>query len=476
MNTVRGGIRLIKTDQVVLDLGRSKVCLKVPVNADVLAMDDAPAVVDSGRAIRDALNNPIGCEPLESLVKQKAASRPDATAVIVISDNTRSVPYKGESGILWPIVDTLLSNGISASNILILVATGTHRALTREELEDMLDFRIFEHGIRIANHDCQSSDLQYLCTTSRGSRIWINRDYLTADLKILTGLVESHFMAGASGGRKSVCPGLISRDSTYVFHGPAFLDSPNARDLVLEGNPVHEEALEVAEAAGVDFIVNVTLNGQMQLAGVFAGDLRKAHASAVEHLRSFVAIPVKKQYDLVVTHAGFVGINHYQAAKAAVVALPALSQRSPRLLMIADHSDLRPLGSAQYQTLLHLLKLIGPQGFRKLIFSEDWTFIPDQWQVQMWAKVFNRVRMEHLIYAADGLCASDFEYIPGINARNYLELRGRSDCTSTDLQRIAQATIDALIDELRSELNRAPEVAVLRDGPYGIVQAPSQVV
>ena len=351
---------MIKTDQVVLDLGRSKVCLKVPVNADVLAMDDAPAV-DSGRAIRDAMNNPIGCEPLESLVKQKAASRPDATAVKVISDNTRSVPYKGESGILWPIVDTLLSNGISASNILILVATGTHRALTREELEDMLDSRIFEHGIRIANHDCQSSDLQYLCTTSRGSRIWINRDYLTADLKILTGLVESHFMAGASGGRKSVCAGLISRDSTYVFHGPAFLDSPNARDLVLEGNPVHEEALEVAEAAGVDFIVNVTLNGQMQLAGVFAGDLRKAHASAVEHLRSFVAIPVKKQYDLVVTHAGFVGINHYQAAKAAVVRCLLVTALSA---LAHDRRSLRPeaLGSAQYQTLLHLLKLIGSTG------------------------------------------------------------------------------------------------------------------
>ena len=215
MNTVRGGIRLIKTDQVVLDLGRSKVCLKVPVNADVLAMDDAPAVVDSGRAIRDALNNPIGCEPLESLVKQKAASRPDATAVIVISDNTRSVPYKGESGILWPIVDTLLSNGISASNILILVATGTHRALSREELEDMLDFGL-AHGIRIANHDCQQR-LQYLYTTRQPDLI---NDYLTADLKILTGPVESHFMAGASGGRKSVCPGLIS-ETVLCFHGPA---------------------------------------------------------------------------------------------------------------------------------------------------------------------------------------------------------------------------------------------------------------
>lgn len=463
------------SNRVILNLGRSEISLALPSGADVLSMADAPAVSDSASAIRNALNHPIGCESLGSLVRQKVASRPDATAVVVVSDNTRNVPYRGESGIVWPIVDVLMSSGMAPSNVLVLVATGTHRALSSSELRDMLDPRVFELGIRVKNHDCRDSNLSFLCETSRGSRIWINRDYLAADLKILTGLVESHFMAGASGGRKSVCPGLISKDSVHIFHGPTLLDSPNARDLVLEGNPVHEEALEVAESAGVDFIVNVTLNGQMQLAGVFAGGLKDAHRSAVEHLRSFVTIPVEKPYDLVVTHAGFVGVNHYQAAKAAVVALPALSSNSPRLLMVADHSDPRALGSVQYETLLHLLKMVGPREFRRLILSKDWTFIPDQWQVQMWAKVFDRVQMEHLVYAGSGLCTRDYEHIPGLNALDYLRLCGRSYRDPADLQEIAQATMDALVEELRSELGRAPEVAVLRDGPYGIVQAPSQV-
>jgi len=454
---------------VTLDLGRSKISLKVEDWFDVLGMAGMPAIADCRSAILAALDNPIGAEPLAALARRKIESNPDATAVVVISDNTRKVPYKGDSGILWPIIDVLLNNGFGASNILVLVATGTHRALRDDELKEMLDPRVFDHGIRVVNHDCRGNNLEFLCETSRGSRVYVNKDYLAADLKILTGLVESHFMAGASGGRKSICPGLISEASTYVFHGPALLDSPNARDLVLDGNPVHEEALEVAEAAGVDFIVNVTLNGEMQLAGVFAGDLKKAHYAAVEQLKTFVAIPIEKQYDLVVTHAGFVGVNHYQAAKAAVVALPALSQSSPRLLLIADHTDPRPIGSPQYRTLLHLLKMFGPEGFRRLIFSKDWTFVPDQWQVQMWAKVFSRVRMEHLVYATNAISPSDFEQIPGVSAAEYLRLRGRSCPDGSTLGEIAQASLDALIDELRSELGRQPRVVVLKDGPYGIV-------
>ncbi|NLU42613.1 MAG: DUF2088 domain-containing protein [Firmicutes bacterium] len=455
--------------EVTLDLGRSKVTIAVPPGADVLSMTEPGPLADPQSAIHRALNNPIGSEPLSVIVRRAVAANPDATAVVVVSDNTRPVPYSGEQGILWPVVSTLLDHGVKTTNLVVLVATGTHRALCTRELMEMLDQRIFENGIRVVNHDCRADDLVYLCTTSRGSCVYINRLYMKADLKILTGLVESHFMAGVSGGRKSVCPGLISESSTYVFHGAELLESPNARDLVLEGNPVHEESLEVAEAAGVDFIVNVTLNSRMELTGVFAGDLRRAHESAALHLSRYVSIPIERQYDLVVTHAGFVGVNHYQAAKAAVVAIPALADACSRLIMIADHTDPAPLGSAKYRTVLHLLKLLGAERFIKLIFSEDWAFIPEQWQVQMWAKVFKKLDMRHFIYAAAGLSADDECVIPGVTALEYLRERGCDTQSLCSLPEVAQAAIWAAADELRSLKGCEPSIAVLKDGPYGIV-------
>ena len=118
------------------------------------------------------------------------------------------------------------------------------------------------------------------------------------------------FMAGASGGRKAVCPALVSRRTIERFHSAQFLDSPLATNLVLEGNPCHEEALEIALGCGVDFIVNTVLNRRLQLLDVFSGDLVLAHAKAVELLRSVVAIPVDEEYDVVLTHGGYVGINH----------------------------------------------------------------------------------------------------------------------------------------------------------------------
>lgn len=457
------------SSEVALDLGRSRVRISVPPDADVLSMTEPGPLADPQSAIHHALDNPIGSEPLSVIVRRAVAANPDATAVVVVSDNTRPVPYSGEQGILWPVVSTLLDNGVKATNLVVLVATGTHRALCTQELMDMLDRRIFDNGICVVNHDCRADNLAYLCKTSRGSCVHINRLYLEADLKILTGLVESHFMAGVSGGRKSVCPGLISESSTYVFHGPELLESSNARDLVLEGNPVHEESLEVAEAAGVDFIVNVTLNSRMELTGVFAGDLRRAHESAALYLSRYVSIPIERKYDLVVTHAGFVGVNHYQAAKAAVVALPALAETCSRLIMIADHSDPLPLGSSKYRTVLHLLKLLGAERFVKLIFSEDWVFIPEQWQVQMWAKVFRKLEMRHLIYAAAGLSADDECVIPGVTALEYLREKRCGARSFSSLEEVAQAAIWAAADELRSLKGTEPSIAILKDGPYGIV-------
>jgi lactate racemase len=241
--------------------------------------------------------------------------------------------------------------------------------------------QIFELGIPNKNHDCRDqANLVYLGKARRGNEIFINRYFIEADFKIVTGLVESHFMAGFSGGRKSVCPGLVGEESTFVFHSAPFLASPKACDLNLSGNPCHEEALEVAEKAGVDYLVNVTLDRDFNLTGIFAGDLKQAHERAVAKIKSYTSISIEKEYDIVITHAGFVGINHYQAAKVAVGMIPALKPNG-FLIEFANNTDVNPLGSANYHTLIHLLKLLGAERFNQLLFSPDWSFIPDQWQV-----------------------------------------------------------------------------------------------
>lgn len=457
----------MKTGQ--MSFGNQMVEFELPENTDIYSMTPPVSIKNAGAAIQEALQNSLGSPSLDRVIAEKLEIIPKAKTVIVVSDNTRPVPYKGEKGILWPVIEKLLANGIAKENIVILIATGTHRPMTAIEIGDMLDTRIIQAGICIKNHDCHDrANLVHLGQTRRGSEVYINRDYMEADLKILTGLVESHFMAGASGGRKAVCPGIIGEDSTFVFHGAPMLASPQARDLNLEGNPCHEESLEVARKAGVDYIINVTLDHHFNLTGVFAGDLEIAHQQAVKRLSEYVSIPLAKAYDLVLTHAGFVGINHYQAAKAAVVSVPALKPGG-RLMIVANNTDPNPVGSPAYQTVLYLLKSFGVAKFNKLLFSPDWSFIPEQWQVQMWTKLFAKIPQENFIYYSPQFTARDYAFIPGVDGNLFLDPETRYQGSLNTIPEVIQKAINVMTEEFKSEKNSEPSIAFLSDGPYGIV-------
>jgi nickel-dependent lactate racemase len=429
-------------------------------------MGEARPLADPAAEVQRALDRPLGTAPLPELARRRLAADPRARAVVVISDNTRPVPYRGEGGILWPVLRCLLEAGFAPDRILVLVATGTHRPLAEAELRRMLDPRVFERGIPILNHEARyRAGLQPLGRTSQGEQVFINRRYLECGLKILTGLVESHFVAGVSGGRKSICPGLIGEESTRHFHGPAMIAAPGARDLNLDGNPCHEEALEVARMAGADFIVNVTLDKLFRPTGVFAGELDRAHRAAFEHLRGYAAVPFGEPFDAVLTHAGFVGINHYQAVKAVLAALPAV-RRGGRLLVLAANTDADPVGSLRYRSLLHLLALIGAEAFRRLIFSPDWTFIPEQWEVQAWGRALEQLGPGGLVYYSPQLGERDCAILPGLDGNLLLpeERRYRADAGN------AQRVVDAFLTEARPQgRRREPRLAFLADGPYGIL-------
>ena len=441
--------------------GQSFTELQLPKHTQVLRMPEASVLVHPQADIAQALASPIGCPPLSELAARKKRAKPEATAVIVVSDNTRPVPYQEPNGILMPVVDTLLSAGFRANDLLILVATGTHCAMDDGALRRMLPKRLFELGIAVVNHDCRDhSQLTCLGRTSRGGEVFIDSRYLAADLRIATGLIESHFMAGVSGGRKAICPGLVGEKTTYVFHGAELMAHPQARDLQLDGNPVHEESLEIAQMAGVDFLVNVTLDSDFRITGVFAGDLVDAHLAGVKKLRESVEIRVSAPVDIVVTHAGYVGVNHYQCAKCAVAGLGVLKQDG-WMVILANPTAAEPVGSLNYRAMAALLKVLGTARFQRCLQSPDWTFVPEQWQVQQWGKLFSRIPQEHL------LC-----YSPSLSHRDWQNLPGREICPVPDAPECFQVALNLALKTIEQETGRSLDtfsIAYMADGPYAVV-------
>ena len=446
---------------VEFDLRRTSLSIHLPSETDVLAMSRSGSLLNPEDVIEQTLQEPNGTPSLFEIAHKKNISRPDIRAVIVISDNTRPVPYSGREGILWPIIQVLKSAGLKEGQIHILVATGSHHPMPEEDIQKLLDPRVLESNIPITNHDCRNSkDLINIGKSDLLGDIRVNRLYLESDIKILTGLVESHFMAGASGGRKSICPGIISEESTQLIHGGKILSSPKARDLVFDGNPVHEESLRVARMTGCDFIVNVTLDSDLRLSGVFSGNMEAAHTKAVEKLKSYVAIPVTRKYDLVVSHAGYVGINHYQAAKAGTICASILKDGG-RCILAGFHTDIDPVGSENYKRMLRLLNDIGPDKYEERIQETAWEFVPDQWEPQMWGRLFKVIPPENLIYCSLEIPAESFAWIPGTDGRILAP-------EAQNLEELVNRSLVRTIEELKIQLGRKPSIAVLKDGPYGI--------
>ncbi len=473
-------------DQAVMEMeipfGDRFIPVKIPEGSDVLRMAEPEALSDPANAIRDALDRPIMSASLAAVAREKAdralKEGRSARACIVVSDNTRPVPYKGPGGLLEPILRTLSGQGYAPEDIILLVAAGTHRAMTQDELALMLGHEAMASGVRIVQHNClDEGGLVHIGTTARGTVAKINKLYVQADLKILTGLVESHFMAGASGGRKAICPGIFGEQGTFIFHSASLMAHPNARDLCLEDNPVHQESLAVAKMAGADFIANVTIDGSFRITGVFCGDLEAAHAAAVAKLKSYVGIPIRRRYDLVVTHGGFVAVNHYQAAKAAVAALGAVKDGGG-LILAANNKDPNPVGSNRYRAVLSLLKLVGAEALERVLASPDWPFVPEQWQVQEWAKVFKKISFTDFVYYAPQLDSKDWRDLPGTDGRSLLDRGalpglGRKGGEAEEmLPRVVEASVHRFMLSRgfgpRDVAEGRFRIAFLADGPYGI--------
>jgi nickel-dependent lactate racemase len=451
---------------VEVEFGRETIEVHIPPFSTELTMNNVPVLTNPQEAIEEALSNPIGSSPIEEIIRRKGGSPEKMAVAIAVSDITRPVPYKGEDGILPPLLKRLEASGIRKKNVKIIVATGMHRASTDEEKVEMYGKELVEQ-YSILDHDCENNDLlESIGTTRRGTHVYVNKDFYFSDLKIVTGLVESHFFTGISGGRKSVCPGLVDVKTIQKFHGPLYLEDNHTANLVLEGNPCHEEALEVARTVGVDFTVNVNLSKDLHLVRIFAGDMVEVNQKAFELIKSYAEIPIEKEFDIVLTHSGYVGRDHYQTAKAGVGALPAV-KKGGIIIIAANNRDLiEPIGSPEYRSLIHLLKLQGPDGYLNLLRTPVWKFTKDQWEPEVWGKVLRKVGEEGLIYCSLEIERKNYCLLPGICGLDFLKDRRVKPSLEKAQEMVQNAVLFAVSRYL--EKGMEPTFAFIREGPYAV--------
>jgi nickel-dependent lactate racemase len=452
--------------KISVEFGDASFDISVPPQCNVLHMNPMPCLAHSAEEISNALNNPIESPTLTEIIHSKDKPAEDLTVCVTVSDITRPAPYSGENGILLPLFKIIEQAGVKRKNIVIVIGNGMHRASTLEERIKMYGQDVVDK-YQIVDHNCEDmSSLVLAAHTRRGTDVYLNNIFYTADVKIITGLVESHFMAGVSGGRKAVCPALVNTKTIQKFHGVDFLEHPKATNLILDGNPCHEESLEVAETVGVDFMISTTLDSNLCITGVFAGDLVKAHLAAVEAMQEFVKISINEPYDVVLTHGSYVGRDHYQSVKAAVNAMPAVRENGV-IVMVANNCDSEPIGSREYQTLLHLFKILGPDGYISMLKHPDWIFTKDQWEPEMWGKPFRKVGQDGLIYCSPQIPQEECKIIPGVNGYEFIEDNSEFGSMIEKAAAMFQNAVIYAAHHPRFNGDK-PSMAYIAEGPYAI--------
>ncbi len=358
--------------KIRLKYGEEGLALEFPETtnfAGVLYPHEAPVLPVQEEVVRQSLLAPIESAPLKELALGKR------DAVIVISDITRPVP----NALLLPIIIAQLEEaGIPPAQISILIATGIHRPNEGAELERLVGKEIAS-SYRILNHFSKNEDeMELVGEIGDGVPALVNKYYLAADLKILTGFIEPHMWAGFSGGRKSILPGISSVKTLEFMHGPEMVAHPQTRYGLLEGNPFHEAGLAIMAQAGADFIVNVTLDTDKNITGVFSGHPVQAHLAGVAFLSSHCVQTLDQPLDFVVTtNAGApLDCNLYQTAKG--ISGVAGATREGGVILIATEC-LEGFGSDEYRAVFE--HATTPQEFITKLMKKEF-FLPDQWCAQ----------------------------------------------------------------------------------------------
>jgi len=419
--------------KIHLAYGKTGLDVEVPDRnlAGILTLGATTPLANPDAAIEHALRNPIGSPPLGALAAKKR------TVCIAVCDITRPVPNKQ---LLPPMLRVLEESGIAKENITILIATGLHRPSSAQELEFLLGSEILSR-YRVVDHRASVREEQsYLGTTKRNTPVFIDKRYVEADLKLTVGFIEPHLMAGFSGGRKLIAPGNAGEDTIKVLHSPAFLDDPMCREGSIEHNPLHHELMEISRMAGHDFMIDVSLDANRNITGVFAGEPQQAHAVGVASVRTLVRATIPAPADIVITtSAGFpLDLTYYQAVKGMTAALPVLKEGG-LLILAAECTE--GLGGERFTKMA--------TRFRTAEEFDGWIHDHpveiDQWQLQECVKAARK---------ADVVVVSS-----GIDEKQKKQLFIQS-----------ASTVEAAIEQGLQKLGPNATIAVIPKGPYTLVE------
>jgi nickel-dependent lactate racemase len=398
----------------------------------VIRSRSASELSDVAAAIETALDNPIGCKPLLALASGKKS------AAISVCDITRPAP---NSVTLPPLLDRLHKAGIPVHGITIMIATGLHRAATKEEIERIVGPHVAS-AYRIVNHDARALEQhRSLGSTRRGTPVYIDERFMAADLHITLGFIEQHLMLGFSGGRKLIVPGLAAQETIKVIHSPRFMREPLATEGSIANNPLHAELIEIAAMARHDFVLDVTLTQARKISAVFAGDAKAAHAAGVEFLEKTSLEKLQEPVDAVITSAaGYpLDLTFYQAAKG-ITAAEHVVKPGGGILIVAECAE--GIGSQEFARMLK--SFAGYQSYLDEI--RDRPVEIDQWQLEK--------------LALTGLKHKIVFYTPGVSAAQLGSLGKQAFGNLND-------AVGCLLDRLP----RGARIGLIPEGPYTFARA-----
>ena len=423
--------------RVKLEYGKTGLEVELPDQHVVrsLAYKDAEPLADPASSFLHSLRNPNGTPPLVELAQGRRS------ACILICDITRPVPNEL---MLRPILETIEQSGIPRDQITILVATGLHRPNEGEELVELVG-QFIATNYRCENHHGKVIDEHtYLGESPKGVPIWIDSRYVDADLKISIGLIEPHFMAGFSGGRKLICPGIAALETIKVWHGPDFLEHPKADSGNLEGNPVHIENTWIARKVGCDFIANVVIDSQRRPLKFVTGDMEAAFHEGVDFVRNVVCDTVEEPVDIVVTSgAGYpLDTTFYQSIKGLNGAL-SIVKEGGTIIMVASMTE--GIGSPEFESLFEDNPSLDV--FVERILSKDY-FVMDQWQLEKLATVRRKAKVK---YVTEGLSRETID-------RLFVE---------------SAESVESAVRESIQEYGPQATIAVIPKGPYVLARVAS---
>jgi nickel-dependent lactate racemase len=373
--------------RIDLLFGKGHLPVRLPAGTrpTVIRKGVMPKLPDPHAAIAEALANPVRSAPLARLARRKTS------ACILICDITRPVPNRL---FLRPMIETMISEGIPLGAITVLVATGLHRPNEGEELAELVGDPWVMTKVRVENHlardDAMHVDLGR--TETRGTPIRIDRRFVEAELRIATGLVEPHFMAGWSGGRKVIAPGVAHHETIRTFHSARFMGDPLAVQCNLAGNPLHEEQLEIVRRVGDCYALNTVIDEDRNLVHVTFGEIIESHVAAVDYVTASTKIGIGRRYKTIVTSsAGYpLDKTYYQTVKGMVTPLDILE---PGGTLIIASSCSEGFGSPEFRAAQARLVATGPERFLATISAKSLADI-DEWQTQMQTKAMRLGRVE----------------------------------------------------------------------------------